>query len=364
MIFRLLVVIPVLIMSILATACGQEAGTSTPVPKVATGVTASVLDSEASNGLQNLSNEDAGEGADPDDNRRRELPSAPVWRPDAVYSEDDLEKAIERVHYGIYCTQWTMDATTSADGGTIRSLVAIGEPANDQVMSLEDFKSFAEDALLSGANDGISVIVQEWDGPVSTPESKEKTCDDHVHSRTSEELLEADLRFYARQRGLSYEEVLRQSGWHGSFDTQVIERIEREYPGNYVQHEYGTVEGNKRSARIGFYGEINEGIQAILDNYSQSNEVQIKVSTNLRFRRQDMEQAVPLVYFFLMDYEGVAGGSGGSDWDQVSMVIELEPEIPESRVNDLQDQAQQLVYDTLGADSGITVSVEIGAVGP
>ena len=65
-----------------------------------------------------------------DDNRRRDFPPAPVWGPDAVYSEKDLEKAIQRVHYAIYCSQWTMDATTSADGGMILSLVAIGGPAN------------------------------------------------------------------------------------------------------------------------------------------------------------------------------------------------------------------------------------------
>ena len=102
-------------------------------------------------------------------------------------------------------------------------------------------------------------------------------------------------------------------------------RIDREYPGTYVQHAYGTADGNKRSARIGFYGEIDEGIQTILDNYSGANEVEIEVSTNLGFRRREMEEAVSLVYDFLMDSEGVAGGSGHSDWDRVSMVIELEP---------------------------------------
>ena len=206
-----------------------------------------------------------------DDNRRRDFPPAPVWGPDAVYSEKDLEKAIQRVHYAIYCSQWTMDATTSADGGMILSLVAIGGPANGEVMSIEGFQSTAEHALLSGANEGISVMVEEWDGPVSTPESREKACDDYVHSRTQEELQEADLRFYARQEGLSYEEVLRRSGWHDGISREVVGRIDREYPGTYVQHAYGTADGNKRSARIGFYGEIDEGIQTILDNYSGAN---------------------------------------------------------------------------------------------
>ena len=295
-----------------------------------------------------------------DDDRSRDFPPAPVWGPDAVYSEKDLEKAIQRVHYAIYCSQWTMDATTSADGGMILSLVAIGGPANGEVMSIEGFQSTAEHALLSGANEGISVMVEEWDGPVSTPESREKACDDYVHSRTQEELQEADLRFYARQEGLSYEEVLRRSGWHDGFSREVVGRIDREYPGTYVQHAYGTADGNKRSARIGFYGEIDEGIQTILDNYSRANEVEIEVSTNLGFRRREMEEAVPLVYDFLMDSEGVAGGSGHSDWDRVSMVIELEPGVPESKADELEDQAQQLVYDTVGDDTGIIVDVVIG----
>ena len=146
--------------------------------------------------------------------------------------------------------------------------VAIGGPVNGELISIEDFQSFAEDALLSGANDGISVMVEEWDGPVSTPGSREKACDDYVRSRTQEELREADLRSYARQIGLSYEGVLWRSGWHDSFDRQVIGRIDREYPGTYVQHAYGTADGNKRSARIGFYGEIHEGIHIILSKVS------------------------------------------------------------------------------------------------
>ena len=74
-----------------------------------------------------------------------------------------------------------------------------------------------------------------------------------------------------------------------------------------------------------------------------------------------MEEAVPLVYYFLRGSEGVSGGSGHSDWDRVRMVIELEPGVPESRADELEDQAQQLVYDTVGDDTGITVDVVIGA---
>ena len=131
-------------------------------------------------------------------------------------------------------------------------------------------------------------------------------------------LGEADLRAYARQKGFSYEEVLWRSGWHDGFSREVVGRIDRESPGTYVQHAYGTADGNKRSARIGFYGDIDEGIQAILDDYSEANEVEIEVSTNLGFRRRDMEEAVPLVYYFLMGSEDVSGGSGHSDWDLVS----------------------------------------------
>ena len=354
---RLAMVILVMILTILATGCGKEGENPTPIHRVAIGVTTSESQSDSSSGPEDLS---GGEGTDVADNRRRELAPAPVWEPGAGYSEEDLEKAIKRVHYAIYCSQWTMDATTSADGGMIRSLVAIGGPANGEVLSIEDFQSFAEDALLSGANEGISVMVEEWDGPVSTPESREKACDDYVHSRTQEELREADLRAYARQKGFSYEEVLWRSGWHDGFSREVVGRIDRESPGTYVQHAYGTADGNKRSARIGFYGDIDEGIQAILDDYSEANEVEIEVSTNLGFRRRDMEEAVPLVYYFLMGSEDVSGGSGHSDWDRVKMVIELEPEVPESRADELENQAQQLVYDTMGDDTGITVDVVIG----
>ena len=42
------------------------------------------------------------------------------------------------------------------------------------------------------------------------------------------------------------------------------------------------------------------------------------------------------------------------------MVIELEPGVPESKADELEDQAQQLVYDTVGDDTGIIVDVVIG----
>ena len=68
----------------------------------------------------------------------------------------------------------------------------------------------------------------------------------------------------------------------------------------------------------------------------------------------------PFVYYFLMGPEGVSGGFGHSDWDRVRMVLELEPGVPESRADELENQAQQLVYDTMGDDTGITVDVVIG----
>ncbi len=301
-----------------------------------------------------------GEGDEPGE--RTPLP-APEWGPDATYKLEDLDKAVRRVRYGLYCMQWTVDAVTTVDGGRIHSRV-VGRPANGEVMSIEDIQSHAEHLLLSGANKGISVVVEEWkDGPTISPEDREEVCDDYVHSRTQEELEEADLRFYARQQGMSYDEMFGEIGWHDDFDRQVVARIEREHPGAYVQKAYGTVQGNKRSARIGFYGDINEGIQQILDEYSEANDVVIETGSNLGFYQRDMAQAVSVVYNFLMDSAGVAGGFGASDWDRVSMVIELEPDVPESRVDELREEAQRLIYDNFGEDTGIIVEVVIGQLG-
>ena len=360
---RLQIMIAVLVLTAkFVAACSTDGENSTPSlsPEDSVGLIAIERQSQVDSGGPERESEDGDEEDEPGE--RTPLP-APEWGPDATYKQEDLDKAVRRVHFGLYCMQWTVDAVTTVDGGRILSRV-VGRPANGEVMSIEDFQSNAEHLLLSGANKGISIVVEEWkDGPTTSPEDREVACDDYVHSRTPEELEEADLRFYARQQGMSYDEMLWEIGWHDDFDRQVVARIEREHPGAYVQMAYGTMRGNKRSARIGFYGDINEGIQQILDEYSEANEVVIETRSNLGFYGRDMEQAVSLVYNFLMDSEGVAGGFGGSDWDRVSITVELESGIPESRVDELREEAQRLIYENFGEDTGITVDVVIGQPG-
>ena len=101
------------------------------------------------------------------------------------YSERDLEEAIPRVHYALYCKEGVDDAGTSAVEGVIKSTVQLAIDAADSLM--DELRHIAQTALRSGAHGGLSVVVQEWPrskGPMNPERDphgpKGKVCDDYA----------------------------------------------------------------------------------------------------------------------------------------------------------------------------------------
>ena len=72
----------------------------------------------------------------------------------------DLEEAIPRVHYALFCTEGVENASTDADKGVIKSTVKLSVDAPDSLM--EKLRHIARAALESGAHQGMSVVVKEW----------------------------------------------------------------------------------------------------------------------------------------------------------------------------------------------------------
>ena len=76
------------------------------------------------------------------------------------YDERDLEEAIPRVHYALFCTEGVDNARTAPDEGVIKSTVQLSVDAPDSLM--DDLRHIAQAALKSGAHQGMSVVIREW----------------------------------------------------------------------------------------------------------------------------------------------------------------------------------------------------------
>ena len=76
------------------------------------------------------------------------------------YSERDVEGAIPRVHYALFCAEGVENARTAPDEGVIKSTVQLSVDAPGSL--IDDLRQIAQAALESGAHQGMSVVVKEW----------------------------------------------------------------------------------------------------------------------------------------------------------------------------------------------------------
>ena len=283
------------------------------------------------------------------------------------YSEADLEAAIKRVEHIVYCDQYTVNANTYADDtdyeAVIRSDVLISA---DSQHDIDSYKFGAQEALESGPHDGLSVVVEESESLGEGDEAeRERVCDEYSRSLP---FLEWDMRFYARQEGIPYEELAYYSGWHEEFPS-VVGRIERDQPRAYVNYAYGSVgpdggfsrdDGNLRSVMVGFHGDVPPGARDILEEFGGDYGIEIGITDNMGFWEREMSDVIPKVYYAIADADGVAGASGGGGWDRVEITVSLEPGVPESRVVELQAMGQDIIEAELGEDTGLRAVVELG----
>ncbi len=194
---------------------------------------------------------------------------------------------------------------------------------------------------------------------------REGVCDEYSRSLP---FLEWDMRSYARQERIPYEELAYYSGWHEEFPS-VVGRIEREHPREYVDHAYGSVgpdggfsrdNGNERSVMVGFHGDVPPGARDILEEFGRDYGIEIGITDNMGFRAHEMSDVIPTVYYAIADADGVAGASGGGGWDRVEITVSLKPGVPESRIEELQSMGQDFIEAELGHDTGLRVVVQLG----
>ena len=283
------------------------------------------------------------------------------------YSEADLKEAIKRVNYSVYCDQYTVNAETYADdtgqGAVIRSEVLISA---DSEHDIDSYRLGAQEALESGPHEGLSVVVEESESLGEGDEAeRERVCDEYSRYLP---FGEWDMRSYARQQGISYEELAYYSGWHEEFRS-VVGRIERDHPRAYVDHAYGSVgpdgrfsrdNGNRRSVMVGFHGDVPPGARDILEEFGRDYGIEIGITDNMGFSEREMSDVVPKVYYAIVDADGVAGASGGGGWDRVEIRVSLEPGVLGSRIEELQSMGQDIIEAELGEDTGLRVVVDLG----
>ena len=78
----------------------------------------------------------------------------------AGYNERDLEEAIRRIHFALFCTEGVENARTSPTEGVIESTAELSADASDSLM--DELRHIARAALKSGAHQGMTVVVGEW----------------------------------------------------------------------------------------------------------------------------------------------------------------------------------------------------------
>lgn len=94
------------------------------------------------------------------------------------FREEDMEEAIPRVHYALFCTEGISDGTTGGDGEIVRSTMARSADSP----SIDILVRIAQEALESGPHEGIAVSVEELpedvpEGyPPPDPDLREKVC--------------------------------------------------------------------------------------------------------------------------------------------------------------------------------------------
>lgn len=197
---------------------------------------------------------------------------------DDGFSTVDMEGAIRRVHYALYCNQYVEDALTDSEEGVIRSRVLTSVESPNSIV---EFERLAQEVLRYGPHRGLSVVVLEWPrGEASTdPAERERHCDEYIESRSLRELAEEDTRFYAMQEGVEYEDVFYLSGWHDDL-RGVVDRISRSHPHTDVRlMRYG----KGRSAQVGFVADVPPDAQTILRDFGRAYGIQIDIQDNLGF---------------------------------------------------------------------------------
>ena len=68
---------------------------------------------------------------------------------------------------------------------------------------------------------------------------------------------------------------------------------------------------------VGFHGDVPPGARDILEEFGSDYGIEIGITDNMGFRKHEMSDIIPKVYYAIADAEGVAGASGGGGWDRV-----------------------------------------------
>ena len=273
---------------------------------------------------------------------------------DDGYSAPDLEGAMKRVHYALYCDQYMEDAVTDSDEGVIRSRVL---PFVDSPRSVVDFERQAQEVLRYGPHEGLSVVVEEWPRDEASPDpaKRERVCNEYWDSQSHEELVERDTRFYAIQEGVEYEDLFYLSGWHDDLRVVVLS-ISQSYPQADVRlMRYG----KDRSAEVGFVAGVPPGAEAMLQDFGRSYGIKIHIRDNLGFNEEELSDASRRVYRALYEAPGVATawtGAGNREGGQIVVVAELKPGVPVSHYTELRALAESALRS--GPHTGMSVKVE------
>ena len=143
------------------------------------------------------------------------------------------------------------------------------------------------------------------------------------------------------------------------FRSQVSGPIQEAYPEDYVESRRKS--GGMLSFSIGLHSDSNEGIEEIVDRYvSLTSGAEVEVVTNLGYYTSDMNRLIRTVHYFLWDFREVHRVDTRRSKTYRNVIdagVKLRDGVPLTVIDDLTEQAQQVIYNSLGRDTSLRVSV-------
>ena len=169
---------------------------------------------------------------------------------------------------------------------------------------------------------------------------------------SSEQAYTNDLRAYANQKGLSYDEVANLYGWHHDFKPVARAASEHE---SYVHTEY--VDGG---VVLAFAGGVPPTVQHMIDDFAAANPaITVIARTNLQFNERQLSRATYLVNRTIgANSEVLASWRTHGNKGNIRALVQLAPGIESARfLPELQTIAEEALQ-AYEHSAGMTVTVE------
>ena len=166
-----------------------------------------------------------------------------------------------------------------------------------------------------------------------------------------------DLRFIARQEGISVQEAIERYGWQDNFSLAVAQ-IEEAIPHAFAGAEIV----DDSSAWVAFNADAPQAARDIINTFRSSHRgVSVQIRANAGISEEELSEAIPIVHYAIYRSPEVrdAGTSFNSETGQIESVVVLERGVPDSAIEELTALAEAKLIEETRADILDSVGVRV-----